>query len=1079
MKKWLINLILFSFFLSGCSTLVFQEPADDSKWTQGSAVEVIIEFSGSVPIDVSSFSATLNGASITASFTVAPDGASATLPALGTDEYELLASVQNTLGLPASGSLAFEVIDGGAAAARVILVEDDLISGPMAKGRLGDFLLKNNKIKAIIQDVGRDPLGFVSPYGGNIIDADLVRAPGEPDNDHFMAMSHQLNIESTFNATEIEVINDGANGGPAIVRATGVDDSLDYINASKMIEVLSGGLPLSVPESGDDNDIPVEIYVDYSLNPGDDFIKIETFIKNIGTALLPVYIGDYVVAQWGELDLFVPGIGFGEPLLRLNVDFMALRGEGSAEGLAYGYIPSPDIVKNSTLFSETGVAVTSLSQNVVGILLLGTPAKTKIQPNAVFSYVRYLAVAEDVAGVQDIRNAIYGLDTGILQGSVTVAGSTPLQGATVSVLQIPGKSGADYDVVSTFQTGESGEFRGSLPPGEYKLMAVKEGYPHDSFSAVPNMTDAFISPGGTVVVNLELPETGAVRFTAMDESGTSIPAKATLVGYDPSPPLTNTQSLLGLLELKGYVFDLPKNNMFGLAKVIYLGPDGDSGEVAMEPGNYQLFVSRGPEYSRYTEALSVSAGSLTAADAQIAHVIDTTGFVSGDFHVHMFYSPDSTVPLDMRVSTFLAEGVDYLVATDHEHLTDLNPTIAYLGAEDLIATTVGQEITPQDYGHFNGWPLTIDPDRRSAGALDWAREAPPGEDYRTLGAYCKTPGEIFQDVHDDPGLNVVQLNHFNSGGGAGLNLLGIDTGTVPPHSTAAPGPFRLDPSVTNLFSPDFDGLEMLIGNDRGQVDKFFNENLGDWFNLLNQGLFYFGSSDSDTHSQNSTQGGTFRNYIASSTDSPGAIDEDELTMNIRDGKMVGGYAPFLTATIHSDDPGQTGGHALGLDTVITTNDGTATFQLEMQSPIWAQFDTIQLYINTVPDAVDDDDNPATPPPYHVDPAVTLEAGVDFTINEINDFPAIPGARHFHASVEYLLTGLTGDTWIVAVVKGTDDISEPLFPVVPNGLSRELNAVFDDFLDGNLGEMGMMALGFTNPLFIDVDGNGEYDAPLAP
>ena len=182
-----------------------------------------------------------------------------------------------------------------------------------------------------------------------------------------MAMSHMINIESTFHATSMQVINDGANGGPAIVRATGVDDSLDFINASKLIEAVSGDIPLSVPASADDVDIPVEIFVDYTLSPGDNYLEIKTSVKNMGSTSLGLYFGDYLVGAAGELNQFVPGLGFGEPLARLSLDFIAFRGKASASGLAYGYIPK--ITRNSTAFAETGVMATSLGQNVVSVLL--------------------------------------------------------------------------------------------------------------------------------------------------------------------------------------------------------------------------------------------------------------------------------------------------------------------------------------------------------------------------------------------------------------------------------------------------------------------------------------------------------------------------------------------------------------------------------------------------------------------------------------------------------------------------------------------------------------------------------------
>ena len=966
---------------------------------------------------------------------------------------------------------------GPATVAKRIVSASDLIRGPMSTGMLGDYLLANDKIRVVIQDVGRNPLGFVSPYGGNIIDADLARGPGEPGNDQFMAMSPQINIESTMNATLIEIINDGSNGGAAVIRATGVDDSLDYINASQLIKSIGGGLPLSVPAGADDVDIPVELMTEYTLSPGDSYVKIETFIKNVGQSRLGVYIGDYIVNSGGETDLFVPGIGFGEPLLRPELSFVCMRGEASAQGLTYGYIPR--VTLRSTAFTQTGVTVTSLGVNVMGLLLLGLPPKDTIWPDEVFSYVRYLAVGRDVASVVDVRNEVFGMNKGTLRGNVTVAG-TPLENATVSVVTTPGDFGADYNVLSSFQTNANGEFEGTLPPGRYGLLAAKEGFPHGSDSKALELSYVSIATGETTETELSVPETGMMRIRAVDASENPVPSKVSIVGFDPSPPLENNQSLFGLLDLNGYVFDdVGGENLFGLAKTFFLGPDGDSGDLLMEPGQYQVFVSRGPEYSIFQSPMEISQGQQTTVNAQIARVVDTTGFVSGDFHVHMINSPDSRVPLEERVRTFLAEGVDYLVATDHEYLTDLEPTILAMGAESLIATSIGQEITPQDYGHYNGWPLTLDPSRKNMGALDWAREAPPGQDYRTLGAYCMSPAEIYAAVRNDPGEEMVQINHFNSGGGAGLNILGIDTGLVPPQSTVDPTPFRLDPSIANLFSPDFDALELLIGNDRDQVDTFFNENLGDWFNLLNQGLIYIGTSDSDTHDRNYAQAGTFRNFIASSTDNPADLDEDILTQSIKQGKTVGGYSPFLRATLTAESTGDNGGLAHNLPNLVSTTDGRAIFHLEMQSPLWVEFDTVELFINNVPVPFDDDGDPATPPQYQASPDVSLEAGVDFVVQEQVDDPDIPGAGHYEAALDYTLEGLVQDTWIVALVRGMDGVSMPLFPVVPNDLEEETNADLADLLDGNLGQAGMMALSYTNPLFIDVDGNGLYDPPVAP
>ena len=51
--------------------------------------------------------------------------------------------------------------------------------------------------------------------------------------------------------------------------------------------------------------------------------------------------------------------------------------------------------------------------------------------------------------------------------------------------------------------------------------------------------------------------------------------------------------------------------------------------------------------------------------------------------------------------------------------------------------------------------------------------------------------------------------------------------------------------------------------------------------------------------------------------------------------------------------------------------------------------------------------------------------------------------------------------------------------VPFSLSPDSNTTLVDLTDGNLGERGVLALGFTNALYLDVDGNGRFDAPWTP
>jgi hypothetical protein len=84
---------------------------------------------------------------------------------------------------------------------------------------------------------------------------------------------------------------------------------------------------------------------------------------------------------------------------------------------------------------------------------------------------------------------------------------------------------------------------------------------------------------------------------------------------------------------------------------------------------------------------------------------------------------------------------------------------------------------------------------------------------------------------------------------------------------------------------------------------------------------------------------------------------------------------------------------------------------------------------------------------------------------------VPGASRWEATTTLNLAGLTQDVWVVVLVKGTDGVVEPLFPIQPNSLNTSTNTSLADLIAGNLGEDGMTALAFTNPIFVDVDGGG--------
>jgi hypothetical protein len=831
----------------------------------------------------------------------------------------------------------------GVASATLITHPGSLIGGPLARGRVGDFMLQNDQVRVIIQAPQRNISGAVGQFGGQILDADLQRPVGEPGRDHFEEWSLQINLENTAHYTDVFVVNDGSRGKPAIVRAIGVDDLLDRINASSTVR----DLDFPFPPEADDRDLPLEVTTDHILEPADDFVRIESTITNVSRSeTVEVFLGDFLSALAQEI--FHPGYGFGEPLVtteevcapELPCDFIAYAGEGDTGGVSYGYVHTTPA---TTSFNTSGVSVSLLGVPAIFALVGIEPPNFVLAPRQSVQIVRFLAVADgDVAGVMDVRNRIKGLATGTVGGRVTVNGE-PVADAEIAVLADAAGPGTDLNVASHFRTDADGRYEGTLPPGGYQLRAHKEGYPFGT----PDPAPIALTAGQTLTQDFALGEPGHVHVTIAEPDGTPLAAKLSFVGFDPDPDPGNAQSVLGLLDNETGVFgDITKDvTPYGLARVVFVDHGGDSGAIAIEPSAYQVVVSHGPEFSIHAEDLSVSGGSVLDVDAELARVVDTTGFIAADLHVHSFDSPDCKVTRKERIVSMLAEGVDFFTPSEHEVRADFSQDVANLGAEDLISTAVNNEITTFDYGHFGGFPMTVDPDQVNGGAVDWGRAAPPGEDFPSFGAYGLTPGEIFDEVASDPGENTIHIHHVESFFDGGLRF---DTGLSPPQSFGDPTAVRLDPAIANFWDPDFTALEIWEGARRSQtIDDFLLQNAGNWFNLLNQGLARTGYAVSDTHVLVSVQSGAPRSMVASPTDDPGALAAlaETLAANMNDGRVVGTNGPFVRVTVEGD-PGEVGGLGEGLPTLVPAGGGSATVSVSIQSPDWAEFDVIEYYVNS-------------------------------------------------------------------------------------------------------------------------------------
>src|SRR5262249_14420830 len=128
-------------------------------------------------------------------------------------------------------------------------------------------------------------------------------------------------------------------------------------------------------------------------------------------------------------------------------------------------------------------------------------------------------------------------------------------------------------------------------------------------------------------------------------------------------------------------------------------------EVSLPAGRYRVVATHGPEYSIYDQELSIGAHERATIHAELARVVDTTGYVACDFHVHAAPSHDSNVSLEDRVLALVAEGVEFAVATEHNHVTDYGPVIERQHLAPALRSARGVELTTKTWGHFNAFPF--------------------------------------------------------------------------------------------------------------------------------------------------------------------------------------------------------------------------------------------------------------------------------------------------------------------------------------------------------------------------------------
>ncbi len=725
-----------------------------------------------------------------------------------------------------------ERLDASTARAGVLTDPAALFGGISAEGAPGDVKLYNDRVQFVIEAVGDG--SYYGDYGGALIDADLVRAAGEPGRDLLDEMVVMAGLGRTVNATDVEVVADGSDGGAAHVRVRGTGAPL---------RLITGALenPELVPSWA------LEIVTDYVLAPGSWTLDVTTTVTNHDAVERAFETGDVAFVAQEVAAAWRPGAGRetgGADTSR----WLAAVGEGN-EGVL-GILAADDgdlqVGANARLLSE------------IAPILAGFGAVTTVAPEASVSWTRRIGVGPDLA---TLTGAQLRSEGAVVGGLVQGLDGTGVDGARVHVLD------ADGGLVTVALTSDDGAWAARVPDDDVQIVVSGRGtgWRYDVPAGAPwygpygaarpvSATDwttphvAHLAEGwgfapaqtpGTVT----LTPPGTLRVTVADGGPGTV--RACFEGSDPAPPDPR----------------LLPDRPAGCAAIGFVR-DGAM-DLALEPGRYRVLVHRGVRHELHEAVVEVVSGGTVDVVAQLAESWSVQGVVSGDPHAHASPSGDGQVSMEGRLMSVAANGIDVHFGTDHDHVVDYNPLLRALGLDAHLRSIVADEVSPVLRGHFNAYPARLDASLPNGGAPRWWH------------GYADT-AEIFGWMRALVGEDgVIQANHpVGSSGMFSAAGYSTETGTV---------------GRPDRWSDDFDAAEVLNSDEH---DSYFAM----WEDMATRGVATVPVGVSDAHGPLS--GGLGRNltwYLADVD--PREFANDALRDTMRRGATVASLGPFIEARV--------------------------------------------------------------------------------------------------------------------------------------------------------------------------------------
>lgn len=763
-----------------------------------------------------------------------------------------------------------ERLGPGEVRAGVVRAEAALFGGASAEGQLGDYKLYNDRVQLIVQ--APRPGSYYEDAGGGIIDVDLVRPEGEPGRDVVDELMVMVGLGRICEADSVEVLADGSDGEAAVLRVTGHLAPMTLITGTLESDSV-------VPEREG------TVVTDITLTPDSHLVLLETTVtwQDQETA---VQLGDFGMLAFDVASSWHPGRG--------------LDGDGDADGSWLGVVGFGNEV-SVALMSRDEPFPRSAIQDIlseVGPVLSGFGSSVTLAEGDTLSTTRYLGVGPDPATLSAEWNAVRGVGTTSVGGTVLTEAGDPVAGARVTLLD-------DAGLPETLAfTDAAGAWTAEVTAGS--PVAVATGRGEARFLDLP--------AGAGWLGPYAASEPAALALASMESGASGAPfAEGYGVGeaLEASVATTHTLTAPGQITVDTgdglpFVLEVAFASGDPVSADPALVPGRPSGRaalgwsrdgsvtVAVEPGDYELLVHRGLTWETWSGSVSVASGEEITASASLEQAYAPEGAVVFDPHSHAAPSGDGGIPMSHRLIVHAANGVQVHVGTDHDHIADYRPLLAPLGLEGVLASVVGNEVSPVLRGHMNVYPLEPQRELPNNGAVAWWEGV---EDTESLVAEMWEMGG---------GAGVVQLNHPLDSGVLEAANYDLDAGVI---------------GTPDRYTEAFTAIEVLNDGHYADYLPFF-------LDLVNRGQVVTPVGVSDAHGYGGV--GQSVTWLAVGHSDPAALTDAEVTAAMDARATVVSRGPYVELTAEGAwAPGQ-------------TLEGPVTVKLAVFAPSWMDVDAVDV-----------------------------------------------------------------------------------------------------------------------------------------